>query len=169
MRPWFKPLTLLLATTLASGAALAHSPDAATRAERAGRWLQLNDAQVQQLAHYLTDVQLQRRERAAAVRPELVAVLNEAQKARLAELMVSRELRLPRGADAAEARLSRLQEALGLSAAQVADLRARAERLRVENQGLREQRRQELVAIVGSESAARIEQRIERRRDRNPN
>lgn len=169
MRPWLKPLTLLLAASLVSGTAVAHSPDPATRAERAGRWLQLSDAQVQQLAHFLTDVQLQRRERAAAMRPELMAVLNEGQKARLAELMVSRELRLPRGTDASEARLSRLQEALDLSAAQVADLRARAERLRVENQGLREQRRQELAAIVGSENAARIEQRIEGRRGRNPN
>jgi len=164
MRIWLKPLTLLVAAALASGPLLAHSTDAVTRAERAGRWLQLNDTQVQQLAHFITDTQLQRRQRMDALRPELLAVLNESQKARLAELMANRELRLPQGKDAGEERLSRLQEVLGLSPAQVSELRTRAERIRAENQHLIEQRRQQLVAIVGSENAAKIEQLIARRR-----
>ena len=164
MRTWLKPLTLLVAAALASGPLQAHPTDAVTRAERAGRWLQLDDTQVQQLAHLITDTQLQRRQRMDALRPELLAVLSESQKARLAELMVSHELRLPRGKDAAEERLTRLQEVLGLSAAQVSELRTRAERIRAENQSLIEQRRQQLIAIVGSENAAKIEQLIARRR-----
>ena len=164
MRSWLKPLTLLITAAMASGPLLAHPTDAVTRAERAGRWLQLDDTQVQQLAHFITDTQLQRRQRMDALRPELLAVLSESQKARLAELMVNRELRLPRGKDAGEERLSRLQEVLGLSAAQVSELRTRGERIRAENQHLIEQRRQQLVAIVGSENAAKIEQLIARRR-----
>lgn len=162
MRIRLTSLALLLAVTLASSPLLAHNVDAVSRAERAGRWLNLNDAQVQQLAHFITDVQLQRRQRGAVFGSQLIAVLTEPQKARLAELLVNRELNLPRGAQAADARLLRLQQALGLSAAQVANLRDRGENLRDQNQSLRQQRH--LVAIVGETNADKIEQRIERRR-----
>lgn len=164
MRTWLKPLALIWAATLASSPLLAHSTDAVTRAQRAGRWLQLSDTQVQQLAHFITDTQLQRRQHLNALRPQLLSVLSETQKARLAELMVNHELELPRGKDAIDERLAKLQEALGLSAAQVSELRQRAERVRAENQSLIEQRRQELIAIVGSENAAKIEKLIARRR-----
>jgi len=165
-----RTFTVVLAAALAATPVLAHQNDAVSRAERAGRWLQLEQTQVDQLAVFITQTQLQRRDRARAIRPEILAVLDQAQKARMAELMLTGELKLPRRGNP-EARLARLEQALGLSSAQVDQLRSRSERLRAQNQALKEQRKRELVAIVGSENALKIGQRVEQRRswrDRQP-
>ncbi|MCB1605889.1 MAG: hypothetical protein KDI71_02785 [Xanthomonadales bacterium] len=166
MRNWI----ILSATWLllaASQPSLAHRADPVQQAQRAGRWLQLEPQQVQQLAHFLTDLRLERQARRQLPKAELLAVLDQSQKARLAELMLNRQWRQLRAGTADQGdRLDRLQQALNLSPAQVAQLRNRADQLRAENQQLREQKRQELVAIVGAENAARLEQRMAQRRTR---
>ena len=166
MRKWI--IAMAIAATVIVGTPVrAHQADPVRQAERIGRWLQLEASQVAELAHFITESKLQRRARRQALKPELLAVLNQAQKARLAELMLNRELRLPRRAGSdGEARLQRLQQALELSPTQVAEIRSRRDQYRAQNHALLTQRRQQLAAIVGAENAAKLEERMARRRHR---
>lgn len=157
----------LLAALLAAPPLAAHAGDPVTQAQRVGRWLQLDHNQVEQLAVFFTQTKLQRQTRRQAIKPELLALLDQAQKARLAELMVSRELRMPRrGANSDQARLDHLRQALSLSPGQVNALQQRMDALRAENQQLRAQREQELAAIIGVDNANRLIERLEQRRAR---
>ena len=166
MRKWIIAMAIA-ATVIAGTPAWAHQADPVRQAERAGRWLQLEPQQVAELAHFITETRLQRRAQRQALKPALLAVLNQAQKAQLAELMLNQELRLPRRAGSdGEAGLQRLQEALQLSPAQVAELRSRRDQHRAQNQALLDQRRRQLAAIVGAENAAKLEQRMARKRQR---
>lgn len=150
----------LLALALALPAQ-AHQPDPVRQAERAGRWLDLDAAQVQQLAHFLTDTRLQRRQRLGELRAELLAVLSDQQKLRWLELRGE-----PRPQGDLEQRLAHWQVALNLSPDQLAQVRARIERNREQARQGRELRYAELERIVGVEQAQRIRERLAQRRAR---
>lgn len=150
----------LLALALALPAQ-AHQPDPVRQAERAGRWLNLDDSQVQQLAHFITDTRLQRRQRLGELRAELLAVLSDQQKLRWLELRGE-----PRPQGDLEQRLAHWQAALNLSPDQLAQIRTSIERSREQARQGREQRYAELERIVGVEQAQRIREHRAQRRDR---
>ena len=154
-------LTLSLSMLVAMPAA-AHQPDPVRQAERAGRWLQLDPQQVEQLAHFFTDVRLQRVSRRSDLRDQLLAVLTPEQRIRWQELRGQG----PRWQDVdmgLEERLSWWQSALDLSQSQLAQIRQQLQQARSQAQQTRAQRRAELEAIVGTDKAQRIAEWADRR------